>query len=130
MKPSFNSVGRWFQFRLLPGIQGVGEKVVRRVTEEPGQRHWSALTPSRRWSSWISWSLVGVAGFGVVWSSLARIDETIQATGKLEPNGTTKDIKAPLGGVIRSILVRDGQEVSQGQPLLEMDTTAAAAKLN
>ena len=130
MKPNLNTVGRWFQFRLLPGIQGVGARVVRRVTEEPGQRHWSALTPSRRWSSWIIWSLVGVAGFGIVWSSFARIDETIQATGKLEPNGTTKDIKAPLGGVIRSILVRDGEEVSQGQPLLEMDTTAAAAKLN
>lgn len=120
---------RWTQHTALPAIQRTGERVVGRITEEPGQRHWSALTPSRRWSSWIIWSLVGVAGFGIVWSSFARIDETIQATGKLEPFGTTKDIKAPLGGVIRSILVRDGQEVSQGQPLLEMDTTAASSKL-
>ena len=120
---------RWTQHRAIPAIQRTGERVVRRITEEPGQRHWSALTPSRRWSSWIIWSLVGVAGFGIVWSSFARIDETIQATGKLEPFGTTKDIKAPLGGVIRSILVSDGQDVSEGQPLLEMDTTAAAAKL-
>lgn len=120
---------RWTQHRALPAIQRTGESVVRRITEEPGQRHWSALTPSRRWSSWIIWSLVGVAGFGIVWASFARIDETIQATGKLEPFGTTKDIKAPLGGVIRSILVRDGQDVTQGQPLLEMDTTAAVSKL-
>ena len=129
LKTSLSGLVRWSQHSALPAIQRTGERVVLRITEEPGQRHWSALTPSRRWSSWIIWSLVGVAGFGIVWSSFARIDETIQATGKLEPYGTTKDIKAPLGGVIRSILVRDGQEVSEGQPLLEMDTTAAAAKL-
>lgn len=129
LRAALHRVSRWTQHRALPAIQRTGELVVGRITEESGQRHWTALTPSRRWSSWIIWTLVGVAGFGIIWASLARIDETVQAIGKLEPKGTTKDIKAPLGGVIRDILVKDGEEVIQGQPLLEMDTTAAAAKL-
>lgn len=120
---------RWFQHQALPALQQVGAKAVRRITEEKGQGHWTALQPSSRWSSWIIWTLVGVAGFGIVWSCFARIDETIQATGKLEPKGTTKDVKAPMGGVILAILVKDGQSVRAGQVLLEMDTTAAQSKL-
>ena len=120
---------RWLQHHALPALQGVGHRVVRKITEASGQHHWTALQPSRRWSSWIIWTLVGVAGFGIVWSCFARIDETVQATGKLEPKGTTKDIKAPLGGVVLKILVQDGQYVHAGQVLLEMDTTAASSKL-
>lgn len=120
---------RWLEHRALPALHRIGDKVVHRITEENGQRHWTALQPSRRWSSWIIWTLVGVAGFGIVWSSFARIDETVQATGKLEPKGTTKDVKAPMGGVILKILVKDGQTVRAGQVLLEMDTTAVKSKL-
>ena len=120
---------RWLQHHALPAIQRGGEVLVRKITETKGQHHWTALQPSRRWSSWIIWTLVGVAGFGIVWSCFARIDETVQAAGKLEPKGTTKDIKAPLGGVVFKILVKDGQYVNAGQVLLEMDTTAASSKL-
>jgi hemolysin D len=120
---------RWLQHRALPAVQKFGARAVQRITEENGQRHWTALQPSRRWSSWIIWTLVGVAGFGIVWSCFARIDETVQATGKLEPRGTTKDVKAPIGGVILAINVQDGQAVRAGQVLLEMDTTAARSKL-
>ena len=122
-------INRWLQHRALPAFQGIGQRVVRKITEASGQNHWTALQPSRRWSSWIIWTLVGFAGFGIVWSSFARIDETVQAIGKLEPKGTTKDIKAPLGGVVLKILVQDGQYVHAGQVLLEMDTTAASSKL-
>ena len=70
-----------------------------------------------------------MSSFGVTWSLFARIDETVSATGKLEPLGTTIDVKAPLGGVIKNILVTDGQSVKQDQILLELDTTAALARL-
>jgi HlyD family secretion protein len=120
---------RWLKHTALPALQHVGDKVVHRITNEKGQQHWTALQPSRRWSSWIIWTLVSVSGFGIVWSSFARIDETVQAIGKLEPKGTTTDVKAPMGGVVLDILVKDGQSVRAGQVLLEMDTTAAKSKL-
>lgn len=120
---------KWIIYVAIPVVQANGARLIRRLTFEKGQAHWTSLTPSKRWSGWIIWSLVGVASFGIVWSSFAKIDESIQATGKLEPKGATKDVKAPLGGVIREILVRDGELVSAGQVLLELDTTAAKAKL-
>lgn len=119
----------WLLHQALPRIQRGGEWVVQRLTTDRAATHWTALTPSRRWSRVIIYALVGVAGFGVVWACFARIDETVQATGKLEPRGTTKAIKAPIGGVISDIRVRDGQAVKAGQILLVLDTEAARAKL-
>ena len=124
-----NRFGRWFQHSFTPALHKAGENVVTKLTEEQGQSHWTALTPSRRWSSTVIWTMVSVAGFGIIWSSLAKIDETVQAMGKIEPLGSTLDIKAPTGGVIKRILVSDGELVEQDQPLIEMDTTAALARL-
>ena len=59
----------------------------------------------------------------------ARIDEAVQATGKLEPLGTTIDIKAPLGGVIKNIKIEEGQLIKKDQVLIVLDTTAAKARL-
>lgn len=119
----------WLQTRCLPELQRRSSRFIFGLTADPSRQHWTALQPSESWSRWILWSLVSVAGFAIIWSSFARIDETVQATGKLEPKGVTKEVKAPLGGVIAEILVRDGDVVSKGQTLLVLDTEAAKAKL-
>jgi hemolysin D len=119
----------WLQTRGLPEFQRRSARLINRLTADPSRQHWSALQPSSSWSRWILWTMVGLAGFGIVWSCFARIDETVQATGKLEPKGVTKEVKAPLGGVIAEILVRDGDVVEKNQTLLILDTEAAKAKL-
>ena len=43
--------------------------------------------------------------------------------------GTTINVKAPLEIVIKNILVVDGQSVHKDQVLVELDTTAALARL-
>ena len=121
--------GRWVKHKLAPRLHRTGDAVIQALTREQGRSQWTALTPSRRWSGVIIWTLVSVAGFGLVWASLARIDETVQATGKLEPKGSTLDVKAPMGGVIKAILVKDGDVVEKNQVLIEMDPTAARARL-
>ena len=98
-------------------------------TIEQGEETWSNLDSSRKWNKIIIWTFVSFATFGVVWSVIARVDETVQSTGKLEPKGTTIDVKVPMGGVIQNILVRDGDLVKKNQILLKLDTTAAVAKL-
>ena len=115
---------------VIPNIHATAYKVVDRLTYEDGSSEWASLSPSNRWNRYIIWTLVGVSTFGVTWSLFARIDETVSATGKLEPLGTTIDVKAPIGGVIKNILVVDGQSVQKDQILLELDTTAARARLD
>lgn len=122
--------GRWIHHVAAPKLHQAADRLIGSITREKGRDHWTALTPSRRWSAFIIWTLVSVAGFGILWAAFAKIDETVQATGKLEPLGSTIDIKAPMGGVIKEILVKDGELVQKGQILIEMDTTAAKARLN
>ena len=119
----------WLQTKGLPAFQKQSSLLINRFTADPSRQHWTALEPAGNWSRRIIWTLVALAGFGIVWASFARIDETVQATGKLEPKGATKEVKAPLGGVISEILVKDGELVEKGQTLLILDTDAAKAKL-
>jgi hemolysin D len=77
----------------------------------------------------IVWGIVGFTSFSILWASFARIEEAIPATGKLEPKGTVKEVKAPLNGVVKSVNVRDGQRVKQGDLLLTLDPTTAQSQL-
>ena len=126
---NLDAARRRFQHDLIPYLHKKGELVVDQLTYESGSKEWTVIKSSNRWNRYIVWTLVSVAGFGITWAMLARIDETVQATGKLEPLGTTIDIKAPLGGVIKNIKIEEGQAIKEGQVLIVLDTTAAKARL-
>ena len=125
----FDIVRKWIQYELTPYLHKKSELIVGRLTYESGSKEWTVIKSSNRWNRYIVWTLVSVAGFGITWAMFARIDETVQATGKLEPLGTTIDIKAPLGGVIKNIKIEEGQLIKQGDVLIVLDTTAAKARL-
>ena len=82
----------------------------------------SVLQQSRFWMRTVTWTLIGTTVFGVAWLALARTEEIVLATGKLEPIGSVKKIQMPVGGVVQQILVKDGQEVQAGQVLIKLDT--------
>jgi HlyD family secretion protein len=82
------------------------------------------LQQSRFWARAISWSLIGVTGFGLGWLALAKTEEIVTAPGKLEPLGVVKDVQMPVGGVVDQVLVKEGDRVKKGQLLLKLDTEA------
>jgi hemolysin D len=86
------------------------------------------LTQSSSWSHWILWLLMALATGGIVWACIAKIEEAIPATGKLEPTGTVKEVQSPVNGVVKAIYVDDGQKVKKGEVLLRLDPTAAKAQ--
>lgn len=79
------------------------------------------------WSRVVMWLLVSMTTSAFIWASVAKIEQAVPATGKLEPQGSTKEIKAPTGGVVREIYVNDGQLVKKGQLLVTFDPTAPQA---
>lgn len=81
------------------------------------------------WSRVVVWLLVAVTTSALAWAAIAKIEEAVPATGKLEPQGSVKEIKAPTGGVVREIHVQDGQVVKKGQLLVTFDPTAPEADL-
>jgi HlyD family secretion protein len=83
-----------------------------------------ALQQSRFLARAITWALVGTTAAGLAWLAFAKTDEVVVASGKLQPIGDVKTIQMPVGGVLETMLVKDGQRVSQGQVLLRLDNEA------
>ena len=76
------------------------------------------------WARAITWTLMSITVFGVGWLAIAKTDEIVSVSGKLEPLGVVKDVQVPVGGVVDKILVTDGERVNKGQILLRLDTEA------
>jgi hemolysin D len=88
------------------------------------------LRQSPGWSRAIVWTIVGVVTFGVGWAYFAKIEQVIPAQGQLKPEGTVKEIQAPLEGVVQAVYVEDGQPVEPGDVLVRFDATADMSKLD
>jgi len=119
----------FLKHKLIPKLQDKTLNIVNFITVEQGEENWSNLSSTRKWNKVIIWTLVSFSGFGIIWSTLSKVDEIVQSTGKLEPTGTIIDVKVPIGGVIKKIYVKEGALVQENQLLLELDTTAAKSKL-
>jgi len=87
------------------------------------------LKQSRKWSRAILWGLMLSTAGTIIWANIATIEEAVSATGNLEASGATKEVQAPVGGVVKEIFVEDGQTVKAGQQLVSLDNTTAKAQL-
>jgi len=73
------------------------------------------------------WAIIVFALIAVLWATFGRIDVVATAVGKIIPNDRTKVIQPMETAVVKAIHVRDGQEVTLGQVLVELDATTAVA---
>jgi HlyD family secretion protein len=69
-----------------------------------------------------------IMGFGV-WGNTAPIAGAVVASGVFVATGQNKTIQHLEGGVIRDIMVREGDTVEPGQILVELDQTTAKAEM-
>lgn len=82
------------------------------------------LHPAPRYSQWL---IMTFAVLALVWACLGQIDVVATASGKVVPNGKTKVIQPSEVAVVKAIHVYDGQTVSSGQLLVELDSQITAA---
>lgn len=75
----------------------------------------------------IAWTVSGALVLFVMWSLWADFDITVSSVGSAIPSAKTKVVQALEVGRIVAIHVKDGDQVTQGQPLIELDATMAAA---
>jgi hemolysin D len=64
----------------------------------------------------------------VAWAWFGKVDIIAVAPGKIVPTGRTKVVQPFETGVVRAIHVQDGQTVSAGEVLIELDPTINAAE--
>lgn len=83
-----------------------------------------------RTPSFLGFGVLVVAVFGfAAWASTAPIDGAVVAPGSFVATGQNKIIQHLEGGIIREILVREGDLVDAGQTMIRLDETAPKAKL-
>jgi HlyD family secretion protein len=89
------------------------------------------LTPRSRLLAltWAGNLLVGcfVLGFGT-WSTFAPLQSAAIAIGAVESESSRKTIQHLEGGIIREILVADGDVVRSGQTLISVDDNTARSE--
>lgn len=87
------------------------------------------LRKTRRSSSLLLWTAIGTTGAVTAWAFLAPLSETIAVQGKLEPGSSVKRVEAPVPGVIEAVLVKEGDTVRKGTPLIRFDLRDARSRL-
>ena len=95
-----------------------------------GDHNEAVLQQSQVWVKAVTWSLIGTTVFGIAWLGIARTEEVVVATGKLEPVGNVKEIRIPAGAVVEEILVRSGERVIKDQALIRLDQESTNEQLN
>ncbi|MBZ0126124.1 MAG: HlyD family type I secretion periplasmic adaptor subunit [Rhodocyclaceae bacterium] len=63
----------------------------------------------------------------LLWSAVGRLDIVAVAEGKLVPHSFLKIVQPAEAGIVREILVREGERVAQGQVLMRMDARLSEA---
>jgi hemolysin D len=64
----------------------------------------------------------------IAWAIFGHVDIIATASGKIFPTGRTKTIQPLETGIVSAIYVRDGDHVTAGQVLIELDRTVSQAE--
>lgn len=70
--------------------------------------------------------LIGFGGF-LLWAGLAPLDEGVPAAGMVAIDTKRKAVQHLSGGIVKEVLVREGDEVKEGQMLMALDPAVARA---
>lgn len=81
-------------------------------------------SPVGRATMWIVIAMIMIA---LLWSIVSRVEIVAVAPGKFIPSGQVKVIQPSYIGRVKAIHVSDGDSVTAGQPLIELDPTLAEA---
>jgi HlyD family secretion protein len=71
--------------------------------------------------------LIGAFGSFTYWSFSAPLAAAVISQGSFVATGENKKIQHLEGGIIREILINEGDHVEKGQPIIRLDETAALA---
>jgi protease secretion system membrane fusion protein len=113
-KPNLNS-------SLKPFVQDA--KVVT-ANDDDGPRASSDTRAVARTGLWIL--ALGFGGF-LLWAGLAPLDEGVPTMGMVALDTKRKTVQHLSGGIVKEVLVQEGQQVKEGQALLRLDGAVAKA---
>lgn len=85
--------------------------------------------PPSRLPRAVGYVTAGLFAVLLAWAAFGRLDIIASAEGRLVPRNYSRLVQPAEAGIVRDVLIRDGDFVKAGQVLLRMDATAASADL-
>ena len=79
---------------------------------------------------WVLYLLVAVVMSALLWAALAQVDQVSRSDGRIVPDGREQIIASAEVGILRELLVREGDRVEAGQVLARLDPTRVEAQQN
>lgn len=87
------------------------------------------LQSPRAWARYGLWSAAGVVTVFIAWAAWFNLDEVTSAQGKVITSSREQVVQSMEAGVVTDILVKEGQVVEAGQPLLRIDDVKIGANM-
>jgi adhesin transport system membrane fusion protein len=83
----------------------------------------AAMEGPRYFAHWILWSTLVFFIAAFTWAAFAKVDEVTVGDGKVIPSSRVQVVQNLEGGIVSEIMVRVGQVVEKGAPLMRIDDT-------
>jgi adhesin transport system membrane fusion protein len=87
------------------------------------------LQSPRAWARYGLWSAALVIAVFIAWAAWFTLDEVTSAQGKVITSSREQVVQSMEAGVVTDILVKEGQVVESGQPLLRIDDVKIGANM-
>jgi len=84
-------------------------------------------SPPGRMPRAVMYAVATLLALLLIWASIGHLDIVASAEGKLVPETYLKLVQPADAGIVKEILVREGERVTQGQVLLRLDAQDAQA---
>jgi membrane fusion protein, adhesin transport system len=65
----------------------------------------------------------------IIWAYFAKVDEVTRGEGRVVPSRQVQVIQSLDGGIVSEILIKEGELVKTGTPLIKIDETRAVSSL-
>jgi hemolysin D len=85
-------------------------------------------TPASPAGRMVALTIILFFALAIGWATFGHVDIIATATGKVVPTGRTKTIQPLETGIVSAIHVRDGDKVTAGDILVELDRTVTQAE--
>ncbi len=101
--------------------QAMSKKSRKRFAEFLPETQAVVEKPHSPYARIILYVLIGLVISLITYISVAEVDQVATASGVVRPDGRVKVVNHPEGGRVTAIMVREGDEVKEGDVLLSLD---------
>lgn len=74
-------------------------------------------------------AIIALIAAAIGWARWATVEEVTIGVGRVIPAGQVQVVQSLEGGIVREVLVHDGDQVERDQPILKIDDTTFSARL-